>query len=70
MSSKLIACLNVYSPVYTTLNFWRGIRTNFIRAGTTYLHGPSTDKISTGACFMRAVPKIKRSVNGAYKSSK
>ena len=52
------------------LNFWHGTdktgtRTNFIRAGTTYLDGPSTDKIGTGACFMRAVPKIKRSVNGA-----
>ena len=51
------------------LNFWcgtegAGTRTIFIRAGTTYLHSPSTDKIGTVACLIRAVPKIERSVNG------
>ena len=41
-----------------------GTGTIFTRAGTTYLHGPSTDKIGTVACFIRAMPKIERSVNG------
>ena len=35
-----------------------------LSAWTTYLHGPSSDKNGTGACFIRAMPKIKRSVNG------
>ncbi len=35
-----------------------------VRAWTTYLHGPSTDKIGTGANFIRAVLQIERSVNG------
>ena len=41
-----------------------GIRTHFVRAWTTYLHGRSTDKMSTGANFIRAVLQIERSVNG------
>ena len=42
-----------------------GTRTMRIRAGTTYLHGPSTNTIGTSVCFIRAVPKIKRNMNGA-----
>ncbi len=43
-------------------------RTHFIRAWTTYLHGPSTDKMGAGAklYFIRAVLQIERSVNGLY----
>ena len=41
-----------------------GTRTHFVRARTTYLHGRSTDKMSTGANFIRAVLQIERSVNG------
>ncbi len=45
-----------------------GTRTHFIRAWTTYLHGPSTDKMGAGAklYFIRAVLQIERSVNGLY----
>ena len=57
--------------VYTALDFWHGrdttgTRTIFIRAGTSYLHGPSTNRTGTDACFIRAVPKIECIVNGAY----
>ncbi len=37
---------------------------HFIRAWTTYLHGPRTDKMGAGANFICAVLQIERSVNG------
>ena len=61
--------MSVLRPIYTTLDFWygsdkNGTRTKFIRARTTYLQGPSTDKFGTRTNSIRAVPKIERSVNG------
>ena len=45
-------------PIYTTLNIWygsdkNGTRTKFIRARTTYLQGPSTDKFGTRTTSIR-----------------
>jgi hypothetical protein len=56
-----------WSPVYTTLNFWYGTdkigtRTTFFGSWITYLGSPRTKKV------VRTVPKIERSVNGAWKS--
>ena len=45
------------SPVYTTLNFW--YRTTFWFLDYLF------QKSGTGTNFIRAVPKIERSVNGA-----
>ena len=46
-----------------------GTRTHFIRAWTTYLHGPSTDKMGAGAklYFIRAVLQIERSARPIYR---
>jgi hypothetical protein len=51
------------SPVYTTLNFW--YRTTFLALGLNRLS--KNQKSGTGTNFIRAVPKIERSVNGALK---
>ena len=63
---------NYLSPVYTTLDFWyssdkNGMCTNFTHVRTTYLQGQSTGEIGTGGTFIPAVPKIKCSVNRAYR---
>ena len=39
-----------------------GTRTHFIRTWTTYLHGPSADKMYMGTNFIRDVLQIEHTV--------
>ena len=59
-SAALYKVSTLKHRLYYTLHFG----TIFMLARNTYLQRPSTDKYGTGASFIRAVPKIKCSVNG------